>query len=136
MKFSIQNLIWLTVVAAVASCLARFLLPVSTAVLVLVWIVLAYAFAPLLLALVSSFFQKISAHKRATAGYYILFLLGILPTFLFAFLSLPFALMFAGMTWALWIIQIEIFAHIHEDQDIAEFQAEQKKASNGDSARS
>jgi len=107
---------------AVASFVARSL-RADALTIVLAWLGLAYAAAPLLLALVSSFFQSIASRRRAVAGYFVLFALVGIPTLLFVAISPPAAVLTAGLTCTIWSIQIEIYNNIHEKQEEAEYKA-------------
>lgn len=116
MRFTVQNICWLTVVVAIASFLARSL-DADVSTVVFVFVSLAYGAAPVLLALVSSFFQSVSARKRAVVGYYVLLMVGGVPTLLLLIVSPAGALLFAGLTCMVWIIQFEIYSSIHENQE-------------------
>ena len=116
MKFGLASLAGLTIVIAIACSIARIYTS-NPGELLLVGMGVAYAFAPLLLALGSSFFQAWSPRQRARGSYVAMVFLAA-GTTIFAFSqSMIWGVMVLGYTGALWVIQLEIFGIIHERQE-------------------
>lgn len=112
MRFSIQNLLWLTVAAAAFSAVIRFFGLPNGGVIV---VVSGYLAAPLLLTLGLSFFQRIPAKTRRFAAYVALAVLATLPMLLVAAFALPCALVLALAMFPLWAMQILVFNDLHKD---------------------
>jgi len=119
MKFNLHNMAWLTVVVAIGCTVARGLRTDAEVVLyVLCW--LAYAAAPLLLALASSFFQAVDARKRARIGYAVMGLLALMPAVIFSLTSPAAAFALIGFTVVIWFVQLGIYEAVHDRQEAAQ----------------
>lgn len=95
MQFTIQNLFWLTFVVAIASWVGTF--PDAFGV----WCIFGYLFAPMLVALAASFFQRIDAQVRQFAGRVLLLMLAGLVVFS------SMSLVIVCFTIVFWAVQLE-----------------------------
>lgn len=116
MRFTIRNLCWLTITVAIAAALVRILGGVQALGGVVIFG--GFVFAPLLLALVSSFFQGISARTRKRIAYVILAILAAIPTLIAILASPGFGLFVGFLIFALWLMQIDIFNDLHRKRGV------------------
>jgi hypothetical protein len=113
-RFSIINLCWLTIAVAIVAALARFL---GIHYLGLILIVGGFVFAPLLLALVSSFFQNVPARTRKRIAYVVLAILGWPPILIATLLHPAAGLVVGVLVLGSWVTQIDIFNDLHEQPE-------------------
>ena len=104
-------MVWLTVVVAIVAAATRF---VGTHALAGIVILGAFIFAPLTLALVSSFFQRIAIRTRKLIAYSILGVVAAFPILIAAVAHPGIGLLVGFMIFAIWCIQIEIFNDLHK----------------------
>jgi hypothetical protein len=111
MRFTIRNLFWLTLAVALP-CAAIQL----TGVHAIPGIVLlgGYLFAPLLLALISSFFQRVPTLVRRRIAYALLAFLALFPTCICALIEPFMGFVFGLYICAVWGVQIDIFNDLHK----------------------
>ncbi len=115
MRFTIHNMLWLTVVVAIAAGIAR-MCGADGISIIFVLACVTYLFAPLVAALASSFFQRTPPQARKRTGYRILFYFGGMVTLASLLVDPLVALFVAFVTGGLWVTQIEIFNEVHTRQ--------------------
>ena len=115
-RFTVHNVMWLTIAVAIFAAVAR-LLGADTLAIIAALVCGVYLFAPLLLALASSFFQKIPPGTRKRFGYVVLGALwacALMASLPFQSLA-PFAVLL--VTFAFWVTQIDIYNDLHASQE-------------------
>ena len=110
MRFNIRNVFVLMAVVAVGAAIAR-LLSVEPIQIVTILFLLAYATVPILLGVLSTFFQNIPPRKREVAGNWLMLALIGLPSL--TILLLPFTMIIGFF----WIIQMPFYMSVHEQPE-------------------